>query len=182
MITLHAMRNVDGDKLYAYDFKGLSTDEKPTFWGGKVIEVNSMFLEEDTGDFYYVESQGSKGEPTKTVLIEEQSFTGTRDYTDWYFYKFEVVELVQDVLFIKFDGTEYRCTKTVYGTGDIYGAPFDDMQYDFSTYPFCVIYDSDPQSSATFIVVPDGSEHTVEVYTMEGGDTPAVWKKVGSGS
>ena len=63
MITLHAMRNVDGDKLYAYDFKGLSTDDKPTFWGGKVIEANSMFLEEDTGDFYYVESQGSSDTP-----------------------------------------------------------------------------------------------------------------------
>lgn len=63
MITLHAMRNVDGDKLYAYDFKGLSTDEKPTFWGGKVIEANSMFLEEDTGDFYYCESQGSSDTP-----------------------------------------------------------------------------------------------------------------------
>lgn len=53
MITLHAMRNVDGDKLYAYDFKGLSTDDKPTSWGGKEIEQNSLFLELDTGDFYY---------------------------------------------------------------------------------------------------------------------------------
>lgn len=30
------------------EFKGLSTDEKPTSCG-----VNSLFLELDTGDFYY---------------------------------------------------------------------------------------------------------------------------------
>ena len=30
------------------EFKGLSTDEKPTDCG-----VNSLFLELDTGDFYY---------------------------------------------------------------------------------------------------------------------------------
>lgn len=179
MITLHAMRNVDGDKLYAYDFMGLSTDAKPTFWGGRLIEANSLFFEEDTCDFYYCESHGSK--PTKTVLIEEQSFTGTR-VADWYEYEFEVVELVQDVLFIKFDGTEYRCTKTVHDlTNNMYGAPFGGGQFDFSTYPFCVVYSTVPQVGGTFIEVPDGSEHTVEVYT-EGGGTPAVWKKVGSGS
>lgn len=53
MVTLHAMRNVDGDKLYAYDFCGLSTDEKPQTYGGKDLEANSMFLELDTGDFFY---------------------------------------------------------------------------------------------------------------------------------
>ena len=31
------------------DFKGLSTDTKPT----DGVEVNSMFLELDTGDLYY---------------------------------------------------------------------------------------------------------------------------------
>lgn len=31
-----------------YEYKGLSTDEKPTNAG-----VNSLFLELDTGDFYY---------------------------------------------------------------------------------------------------------------------------------
>ena len=31
-----------------YDYKGLSTDVKPTDTG-----INSMFLELDTGDFYY---------------------------------------------------------------------------------------------------------------------------------
>ena len=53
MITLQALRNVDGDNYNAYDFKGLSTDDKPTSWGGKEIEQNSLFLELDTGKFYY---------------------------------------------------------------------------------------------------------------------------------
>lgn len=32
-----------------YDFKGLSTDTKPT----ENVGCNSLFLELDTGDFYY---------------------------------------------------------------------------------------------------------------------------------
>lgn len=31
-----------------YDLKGLSTDVKPLYYG-----INSLFLELDTGDFYY---------------------------------------------------------------------------------------------------------------------------------
>ena len=53
MVTINAIKNLDGDKELSYDFKGLSTDSKPTEWNGKDIEVNSMFLELDTGDFYY---------------------------------------------------------------------------------------------------------------------------------
>jgi len=37
-------------KKSAYQFVGLSTDSKPTGWQ---IPANSMFLELDTGDFYY---------------------------------------------------------------------------------------------------------------------------------
>ena len=42
----------DGTKLYG--FGGESTDNpKPTDWDGKDIGVASLFLELDTGDFYY---------------------------------------------------------------------------------------------------------------------------------
>ena len=43
MITLN-----DRKQEFEHDFKGLSTDTKPTACG-----INSMFLELDTGDFYY---------------------------------------------------------------------------------------------------------------------------------
>ena len=36
-----------------YDYKGLSTDEKPNFG----VEVNSLFFEMDTGDFYYFDGE-----------------------------------------------------------------------------------------------------------------------------
>lgn len=36
-------------KRNLYEYKGLSTDTKPTFG----IPVNALFLELDTGDFYY---------------------------------------------------------------------------------------------------------------------------------
>lgn len=52
-VTLNKKANVDGDNLFEYDLKGLSSDEKPTEIGGKPIQDNSLFLELDTGDFYY---------------------------------------------------------------------------------------------------------------------------------
>lgn len=43
MITLN-----DCKQAFEYEYKGLSTDIKPT-----ACAVNSLFLELDTGDFYY---------------------------------------------------------------------------------------------------------------------------------
>lgn len=60
MVTLMNRTNVDGDSNYHYDFAGLSTDTKPTEFGGKEIEANSLFLELDTGDFYYFDTTWKK--------------------------------------------------------------------------------------------------------------------------
>ena len=56
-VTIHAITNVDGDATKSYEFCGLSTDTKPTEIDGKAIEVNSLFLELDTGDFYYFDGE-----------------------------------------------------------------------------------------------------------------------------
>lgn len=40
---------IDGD-----EYKGLSTDTKPS---GELVQVNSLFLELDTGDFYYFDGE-----------------------------------------------------------------------------------------------------------------------------
>ncbi len=100
-ITINRRANVDGDKLYEYDLKGLSTDTKPTQIGGQDIEDNSLFLELDTGDFYYF-ANGSWtkiGEaptpPTPTGLLIEDTIskifegedflvTSTKTVTDYY--------------------------------------------------------------------------------------------------
>lgn len=55
MWTISNIKNATagGDNNYMeYDFKGLSTDEKPKNPRYKV-GANSIFLELDTGDFYY---------------------------------------------------------------------------------------------------------------------------------
>ena len=54
MVKLISKVNVDGDKTFHYEFSGLSTDSKPTKWEGQDIESNSLFLELNTGDFYYL--------------------------------------------------------------------------------------------------------------------------------
>lgn len=49
MVTLvNGISIVDGQAKPEIEYKGLSTDSKPTDCG-----INSMFLELDTGDFYY---------------------------------------------------------------------------------------------------------------------------------
>ena len=54
MITIDCIKNTDGTEDLDFDFKGLSTDTKPTGeFGGREIAVNSLFLELDTGEFYY---------------------------------------------------------------------------------------------------------------------------------
>jgi len=59
MISVHSMkRPMIGGQPYAFEFKGLSTDTKPSTWGGNDVGVNSLFFEQDTGDFYYLEQAG----------------------------------------------------------------------------------------------------------------------------
>lgn len=49
---------------------GDSNSTKPETWGGSSVGEGSLFLELDTGDFYYLKSQGS----TQWVeLIAEQT-------------------------------------------------------------------------------------------------------------
>lgn len=51
MITISNIKKViaDTQNKNDYEFKGLSTDVKPT----DGVSTNSLFLELDTGDFYY---------------------------------------------------------------------------------------------------------------------------------
>lgn len=47
MVSINTCRQADEN-----DYKGLSTDDKPTD-----CAVNSLFLELDTGDFYYFDGE-----------------------------------------------------------------------------------------------------------------------------
>lgn len=57
MVKLTNKINIDGDKTCHYEFSGLSTDSKPTEWEEQDIEANSLFLELDTGKFYYFDGE-----------------------------------------------------------------------------------------------------------------------------
>ena len=75
-ITIHSITNVDGDATKHYDLCGMSTDSKPSSVGGNPVEVNSLFWELDTGDFYYLQSPAT----TQWVeLIAEQTISNDED-------------------------------------------------------------------------------------------------------
>jgi len=58
-VTVHKIVDVYSDGKKSYEFCGLSTDLWPREVDGKEIEVNSLFLELDTGNFYYYDGGGS---------------------------------------------------------------------------------------------------------------------------
>lgn len=55
MVTIYKIKkNVIRDKksYILTEFRGLSTDEKPTEWKDSLVENGSAFIEIDTGDVY----------------------------------------------------------------------------------------------------------------------------------
>ena len=70
IITINGCRQAG-----TYDFKGLSTDEKPTNCG-----INSLFYELDTGDFYYFDGVWKK--VSSKVQLEDTGSSGTLEITE----------------------------------------------------------------------------------------------------
>lgn len=186
-VTVYAQRRVIGTNRYDYDLKGLSTDEKPSKIYGIEIVENSLFLEMDTGDFYYLKSQGSST-TTRETLIEEQSFTGGFiAEVGAYLFEFDGEHKIDaNSIYIVFDGVIYSCEMLEDSDPPYlckYGAQRDSETgvIDFSEYPFHLCSEDDDGWFA-YIFVADGNEHTIEVYTESTVTTPTVWEKVGGGS
>lgn len=53
MVTIHRMENNQYCEAAQFELAGLSSDTKPTEIEGFPVGDNSLFLELDTGDFYY---------------------------------------------------------------------------------------------------------------------------------
>ena len=56
MVTIHKMNNREYCETAEFQFAGLSTDDKPTEWHGFPVGENSLFMEQDTGVFYYFQN------------------------------------------------------------------------------------------------------------------------------
>lgn len=52
-VTIARMDRGEFGEPVEFDLKGLSTDQKPSEIEGMPIGANSLFLELDTGNFYY---------------------------------------------------------------------------------------------------------------------------------
>lgn len=178
MVTINNLKNLVGaSQPDDCEFKGLSTDEKPTW-----CAANSLFLELDTGDFYYLKSQGGSS-TTRETLIEEQSLECEKSQLyDYYFFNFLNTEISEDVIKVVFDGITYVCEKRDISEPPVlvyeYGAVEDGNEFDFSEYPFCIESNNE---GFTGLYVADGNEHTIEVYTESTVTVDPVWEKVGSG-
>lgn len=166
--------DLQGDMSY----QGLSTDTKPT----ENVPINALFLELDTGDFYFLETPAQSG--TKEILIPEMSFTGELE-EDIYAYYIEGTAFFNEKTTVIFDGQKYDMTGNI--TEDdgykysFYGEFDDNYDPSFGIYPFAIYGNEDKENEqkGTFIYVQDDNEHTIEVSAES--TIPAVWKKVGSG-
>lgn len=205
MITLNAVKNVDGDKEYEYEFKGLSTDQKPSSWGGNQIEVNSMFLEMDTGDFYYLKQQGSSS-VEEVVYINDAVFSTSQTYSDDE-YRFKFYEDEYPVLsskpvhgqkiYVEYDGVLYECDEPFdsdvgedyfeYYYGALRIIDPTDYTHDYSTYPFslCFSYDGSEDEGEQYELTiygikGDKTNRNVSISSKETVVVEPVWEKVGS--
>ena len=169
MIKLTMKSNVDGDKEFHYEFSGLSSDSKPTTWGEQDIEDNSLFLELDTGKFYYLTEGewaeiGTSPTPSGTLLLDKtiddlQEYPGTGIYMES---STSEIGLPDDITVV-WDGVSYSCT--IDGQTTTYGAAvdFDQMTADFSTYPFCIA-PTNSIRTAFYVATDDDNEHTIKIY------------------
>ena len=98
-------------KEYEYEFTGLSTDEKPQ---DERVAANSLFLELDTGDFYYCEQAGSSS-VIRTEVLEEMQFQAIYEDEDHFMYFLNEIGfedgLDEDSYFVKYDGQVYEVNK-----------------------------------------------------------------------
>ena len=61
MVTIYSVKNsnIGGDGKFLVEYRGLSTDDKPTTVNGGEIENGSVFLEIDTQDIYIYDKENS---------------------------------------------------------------------------------------------------------------------------
>lgn len=179
-VTVESKSYIIGSQNADFELKGLSTDEKPTEINGIAVHQNSLFLELDTGDFYYLKSQGETS-TQKTYLLEEMEFQGF-EAVDSYSYDLNDngvfnwgYFLDEDIIKVKFDGEVYTCEKMQLSEySNWYGSE------DFTTIPFkisCIFYPRDGYMTRIFL--GDGNTHSLEIYTEETVEVPTVWEKIG---
>ena len=60
-VTIARMDRGEFGEPVEFDLKGLSTDQKPSQIEGMPVSANSLFLELDTGNFYYFD--GTEWQP-----------------------------------------------------------------------------------------------------------------------
>ena len=141
-----------GQPVYK-EFAGLSTDDKPT---GELVLENSLFLELDTGDFYYYTKGGG--------ALYDGSITCTLDDEE-YSYAFNFV-LEADSIVVVYDNETYNLSNSAVEEGVyVYG------DSELSTTPFLI----ETYEGVTTFYTSDGNEHTLKISTGAAGG----WAKVG---
>lgn len=179
MISVHSMkRTMIGGQPYDFEFKGLSTDTKPSTWGGNDVGVNSLFFEQDTGDFYYLKQQGS--ESTQRIDYVNLTVSDWFSTSNYYFPSIPapVIDPLPETVTAIWDGETYSLTVDEYGN---YGAPYNEQDdtYDFADYSFSFFRD---EFGYFNLGSKDNNTHTIVVYTEETVVAQAEWAKIGGGS
>ena len=63
MVTIQKIENkrtVGGDEAVNVELRGLSTDDKPTEIGGKIVDNGSLFIEIDTGNMFFYDLENEQ--------------------------------------------------------------------------------------------------------------------------
>lgn len=185
-ITIHSITNVDGNSLKEYEFRGLSTDTKPSFIGGEPVEMNSMFWELDTNKHYYCSTEATKPVIEKTVLLDtnitewEMIEVGRYRSTNASLVAVPVSNMPNDSINVKVNGQEYVLPKIdgflAYGEVE-QGLP------SFENYPVALlpVIDETDVINDFEVYSPTNNEMTISVYFETGTQgSNAVWTELGT--
>lgn len=182
-ITIHNRHRILGREWWTTEWAGLSTDDKATI---EDVKVNDLFFEEDTGDFYYVESQGSSDTPAVWKKVGsggsepessgEKLFDGdvtTVEEHGVFMYEFSpMVALNYSSIIVEFDGTRY--TVQNYGNGVNFYMFGTEMGHPFDEYPFGLMFgDNGNQGLATYIFTESSGTYSLKIWAnSEEGEMP----------
>ena len=181
-VKVHWMEHEPNTRELEYHFTGLSTDEKPN---SKRVAVNSLFLELDTGDFYYLKSPFVEGTETKEDIYDGVLTGEYYEERNCYFTNVQNFKIDTDSIDVAFDNIKYVVSKNEGSEPPIYyeyGAPQYSNGCDFSEYPFHIESEEEDDEWGTFFAFKDSGEHTIVISkNIKTEDTPAVWEKIGGG-
>ena len=171
MVTVFSKSYVQGTGKCDFTFKGINSDQKPILEvGGDAIADNSLFIELDTGDFYYYQDFEES-----VVAEKEYDYFYQPQGKDYYVSILLQTTVSDDTIIVDWGGVKYLCQKEIVAEGVwTYGDHLNGGDPTFTNYPFVLYFKPSDFDVARAIMKPTSGNVTMSVSKQSG-----TWNKFG---